>query len=198
MKQAVVIGTWPGAAEQLDALLQSLDGCPYPIYVVINTAKQADPLWVADLAERYHVLTNDDKGYELEAFRAILERTDVDEFLFLQDSFEIIDGSFIGEVFARPDSVALGPTFFHYAGKWKRSVLETMTIPVVRSKLDSVYWEHMFSRLYWQREQVSVFDPHFHDGEHAGFVERYGRVNMLLENRHYRKLKGDWGQRDLT
>lgn len=198
MNRAIVIGTWPGAAEQLAVLLRSLDGCKYPIYVVINSARDADRLWVESLATRYYVLTNPDKGFELEAFRAILERTDIDEFLFLQDSFEIIDQSFIDVIFERPESVALGPTFFHYAGKWKRSVLETMEIPRVSSKYQSVHYEHSFSREYWEREPVWVFDPHFHDGEHAGFVERYGRTNMLLQNEHYRKLKGDWGQRPIT
>jgi hypothetical protein len=197
VKQAVVIGTWPGAAEQLETLLRSLNGCRWPIYVVVNSARKADPIWLAELAEHYYVFVNQDQGYELEAFRTILERTDIDEFLFLQDSFEVLDQSFIDDVFARPESVALGPTFFHYAGKWKRSVLEKMVIPPSRSKIDSVRQEHQFSRRYWEREQVWVFDPHFHDGENAGFVEAYGRVNMLLANRWYRKLKGDWGQREI-
>lgn len=198
MKQAIVIGTWPGAAEQLSVLLRSLDGCGYPIWIVVNSAAGAPIPWLAQLAVRYNVIVNAERGFELEAFRAILEQTDIDEFLFLQDSFEVIDQSFIDDVFARPESVALGPTFFHYAGKWKRSVLETMEIPRVTSKYQSVHYEHSFSREYWEREAVWVFDPHFHDGEHQGFVERYGRVNMLLQNAHYRKLKGDWGQRPIT
>lgn len=197
MKRGVVIGTWFGSAEPLGLLLKSLTGCKYPVYVVVNNARLADNLWLEHLALHWNVITRDEIGYELGAFRAILDDTDLDEFLFLQDTFEVMDQSFIDVIFDRPESVALGPTFFHYAGKWKRNVLEQMDIPVVTSKADSVHWEHTFSRMYWEREPVWVFDPHFHDGEHAGFVEAFGRQNMLLENGFYRKRKGDWGQRAL-
>lgn len=188
-----MIGTWPGNAEPLDILLASLEGCDYPIYIVVNSARVAEPDWLEMLGRWGTVLANDELGFELEAFRTILERTDVDEFLFLQDTFEVLDQGFLADVFGCPDSVALGPTFFHYAGKWKRSVLETMEIPRVDTKIGSIHWEHTFSRLYWEREPVWVFDPHFHDGENKGFVNAYGRLNMLLENDHYRKLKGTWG-----
>lgn len=193
MKQGIVIGSHPGSRDQLDTLLASLKGTRWPVYVVMNNS-HGDielPDWLAGKFYRSAA------GYELGAFKIVLDETDLDEFLFLQDSFEILDQSFIDDVFADPYSVALGPTFFHYAGKWKRSVLGTMEIPVVHSKAESVHWEHTFSRLYWEREQVRIYDPHFHDGENQGFIEAFGRLNMVLENRWYRKLKGDWGQRPL-
>jgi hypothetical protein len=195
MKRAVVIGTWPGGAEPLRLLLDSLKGCGHRIVVVVNSAETASVEWIETILEGevHEVFVNAAVGFELAAFRTVLDQTDVDEFLFLQDTFEVKDQSFIDVVFGCPDSVALGPTFFHYAGKWKRSVLEQMDIPVVRTKHESIHWEHTFSRLYWEREPVWVFDPHFHDGEHHGFVERFGRLNMLLENEFYLKRKGTWG-----
>lgn len=142
------------------------------------------------------VLTWPDARYELGAIKAVVERTDFDEFVLLQDTFEVKDQSFLDDCFQRPESVALGPTFFHYAGKWRRSVLEKLTIPDVFTKKGSVHYEHTFSREYWLAEPdgVYVLDPHFHDGEHQGFVEMFGRQNMLLENQWYIKRKGNWGQ----
>jgi hypothetical protein len=195
VRQGVVISTWPGGAEPLVRLLTSLRKCRWPIYVVVNNMTREDNLnWVFDSVSNIEqVFYNREPGYELGTMKTVLEKTDLDEFLLLQDTFEIKDVSFIDEVFADPRSVALGPTFFHYAGKWKRSVLKEMEIPTVYSKADSIHWEHTFSRMYWEREEVWVYDPHFHDGEHQGFVEEWGRTNKLLENDFYIKRKGTWG-----
>jgi hypothetical protein len=193
VKRAVVIGTWPGAAEPLRTLLESLRGCRYPIIIIVNGGQAATEEWLWEIAERATVFVNEDVGYELTAFRTVLDCTTIDEFVFLQDTFEIKDLAFLDVCFERPESVALGPTFFHYAGKWKRSVLEQMDVPDVTTKADSIHWEHTFSRLYWEREPVWVFDEHFHDGENHGFVEAFGRQNMLLENDYYLKRKGTWG-----
>jgi hypothetical protein len=171
-------------------LLTSLEGSKWPLYIVVNGYEEDDAYWVSTLPGV--VMVNPESGYELGAFRAVLERTDLDEFLFLQDTFEVKDLAFLDICFARPESVALGPTFFHYAGKWKRSVLAEMDIPIVTSKAESIHQEHTFSRLYWEREPVWVFDTHFHDGEHQGFVEAFGRTNMLLENDYFIKRKGTW------
>lgn len=199
MNRAVVVISWYGGREAFENLAKSLAGCRYPVHVVISGSDRCDPDWITSLKRRYkkrlHLMPED--RYELGAFQVILDRTRIDEFLFLQDTFEVKDISFIDDIFREKGSVALGPAFFHYAGKWKRSVLEEMDIPIVRTKAESVHWEHTFSRLYWQREKVVVYDEHFHDGEHHGFVEAYGRLNMVLENQWYRKLKGDWGQRPL-
>jgi len=196
VKQGVVIATWPGGAEPLLRLLTSLRKCRWPIYVVVNNMTREDNLdWVFDsVANIERVFYNREPGYELGAMKTIIDQTDLDEFLLLQDTFEVKDVSFIDIVFAREESVALGPTFFHYAGKWKRSVLEQMEIPTVSTKKESVHWEHTFSRMYWEIEPVWVFDPSFHDGEHKGFVTEFGRENMLLENDYFIKRKGNWGQ----
>lgn len=201
MKQGIVIGSHPGGFPALGVLLRSLDECIWPIHLVINDvngseASDAAYKWLAHLGLRLdlRVHTSPDVGYELGAFRIVLDRSDLDEFLFFQDTFEVKDQGFINDVFADPRSVALGPTFFHYAGKWKRSVLEKMEIPVVRSKRESIHYEHTFSRQYWEIEDVWVFDPEFHDGVVSRYEERFGRQNMVLENQWYIKRKGNWGQ----
>lgn len=175
-------------------LLRSLAGCRWPLYIVVNEAKSCSVEWLDLLRQSGRVIEVEENRFELGAIRAALDLTDLEEFVLLQDSFEVKDQSFLDICFSREESVALGPTFFHYAGKWKRSVLEQMEIPEVFTKKQSIYWEHAFSRAYWERESVWVFDEHFHDGENQGFVEMFGRTNMLLENDYYIKRKGNWGQ----
>jgi hypothetical protein len=198
MNQALVIVTHPANERALDVLLASIPWtCRYPVCIVINEAVKAKPTWILRLAQYGTLLYNYDNRYELGAIERVLEDTDIDEFVLLQDTFEIKDIRFLDTCFARRESVALGPAFFHYAGKWKRSVLNGMAIPKVTSKYESVRQEGVFTRQYIEREDVWVLDEHFHDGEHKGFVEMFGRTNMLLENDFYIKRKGDWGQRPL-
>ena len=200
MKQGIVIGAYWGNAEALDLLMSSLAGVNWPVYVVISGLADSPHDWLKEVMfacelQGWKMLANSEDAFELGAFQKILDVTDLDEFLFFQDTFEVIDQSFIDDVMLSPNSVALGPDFFHYAGKWKRSVLETMDIPVVRSKGQSIHQEHTFSRAYREKDVVEVFDPNFHDLAHKGFEERFGRMNMLLENQWFRKRKADWGQR---
>lgn len=192
MNRAVVVATWSGGQEPAEVLLKSLIGCVYPVYVVVNSAKNADPAWLDSLAWVYHVRLIEEDRFELGAISVILESTDIDEFVLLQDTFEVKDQAFLDVCFAEDASIALGPNFFHYAGKFRRRALEKMTIPVVTTKAESIFHEHDFVREYAQHDLVRVFDPHFHDGENQGFVEAFGRMNMLLENAYFIKRKGTW------
>jgi hypothetical protein len=205
VKRGIVVGAYWRNRDFLIQLLNSLVGCGYPVMVVVSGSKDSPIEYLEEVMHICRVMdwgyaVNREDRYELGAFEVALRNTDWDEFLFLQDTFEVLDQSFIGVVMETPGSVALGPTFFHYAGKWLRSVLETMDIPVVTSKQQSAHWEHTFSRLYWERvgpAGVMVADPAFHDGNPARFEDRFGRHNMILENQWYRKYKADWGQRPL-
>lgn len=205
MNRAVVVGAYHGNAEALELLLQSLTGCRWPVVIVVSGGAMAPPEWLAHLETLvevhvdWHLFVNAEDTYELGAFARVLLDTRLDEFLFLQDTFEVLDQSFIDRVMAHDGPVALGPAMFHYAAKWRREILEKMVLPVVRNKRQSVHWEHAFSSEYLRLETkpLWVVDPHFHDGEHKGFVKMFGRTNMLLENDWYRKRKADWGQRPL-
>jgi len=205
VKRGIVVGAYWRNWPFLIQLLNSLAGTGWPVMVVVSGSRMSPVEYLEEVQRICHTMgwkyaVNLEDRYELGAFVAALEQTDWDEFLFLQDTFEVLDKSFIGVVMNEPRSVALGPTFFHYAGKWKRSVLETMDIPVVTSKKESAHWEHTFSRLYWELvgpDGVAVIDMGFHDGNPARFEDRFGRHNMVLENQWYRKYKADWGQRPL-
>lgn len=199
MRQALVIGSWYGGREPLAALLHSLRACKYPIWIVVNGASQADPAWLDDLGSHYNLLTNETDEYELGAIRTFLDETDVDEFVFLQDSWEVFDQAFLDICFAHRGSVALGLSGFHYAWKFRRAVLDGMPIPRTTTKAESVFEEGAFARAYWTRDpDTLLLDPAFHDGAATEFIERFGRTNMVLRNQWFAKYKGDWGQRPLV
>ena len=203
--KGIVVGTYfggPARYQPLDRLLSSLDGCKWPVLIVAShSGDDSIRHRYLDLLERnpWSTAVQGGDGYELGAIQTALRESDFDEFLFLQDSFEIIRQGFLDEVMAYDGPVALGPAAFHYAVKWRREILKQMAFPVIRTKAQSVHYEHRFVNDYLRRDPkpLWVYDPHFHDGEHKGFVQAFGRTNMLLENKHYRKLKGDWGQRPL-
>ena len=204
MERAIVIGAWHGNAEALWKLLHSLKGTTWPVKVVVSGSDSSPWSFVERLLQtcadsRWEIYANAEDRYELGAFNVILSQTEVDEFLFLQDTFEWKKLDMIDAIMAYDGPVALGPAMFHYAGKWRREILDKMVIPTVDSKKVSVHYEHIFSSEYLRLETkpLWVVDQHFHDGEHKGFVEAYGRKNMILENDWYRKLKADWGQRPL-
>lgn len=205
MDRAIVVGAWHGNADALWRLLASLHGTQWPVMIVVSGSDSSPKEFVSRLLSecsgrpRWEIYSNAEDRYELGAFSVILAQTEVDEFLFLQDTFEWKQIGLIDAIMAHDGPVALGPAMFHYAGKWRREILDKMIIPTVTNKKDSVHYEHAFSHEYLRHETkpLWVVDQHFHDGEHKGFVQAYGRKNMVLENDWYRKLKADWGQRPL-
>lgn len=202
MKQALAIVTHPANRAAMNLLMASIPWTlRWPVVIVVNEAPKAPLDWRLRLCEYGTVLEEPTNGYELGAIRAILRDTDLDEFLLLQDSYELLDVSFLDDVFAYRGSVSLGVAGAHYGLKYRRVTLEKLEpLPTASSKAESVHWEHAFARMYFavEDEPVWTFDPHFHDAEHAGFDEAFGRTNMILRNDFFLKRKADWGQRSLA
>ena len=119
-KNAILIGTQPDRKEQLDNCIASLDGVSYPVII------------------------SDCEGYEVGKFKELLKLTDVENFVFLQDSIEVKDQSIFDLCFSSQASVSLNEypqSFGCYIGKFKRSVLEKMSLPHLETKLDIVNYE---------------------------------------------------------
>lgn len=194
MKQAVLVATWPGGLAPFRSLIDSLSGMPWPLYVVINDAGRA---YTSNHFPMYRgrsvVIESVVDGYEIGAMDRLLDMApDVDEFVFLQDTFEVRDQAVLATAFGTPGSVAFGPQFHHYAGKWRREpLLRLAPLPLVRDKETSIQQEQDFVARYRAIEDVTVMFPDFHDGN-GRIVERYGRQNLLLENDMLRKYKGTW------
>lgn len=169
-KQAVVIGTRPDRKEQLQNCLNSF-------------------------TTPYDILIADCDGYEVGKLKWVLKKTDVDEFIFLQDSVEVKDPKFIEMCFFLPQSVSICnyPFFFGcYLGKYKRSVLEKMDLPDIKNKKEAVEYEVQIGIDYAKHEiPFALFDD-LHNVDN--FVEKWGKKVMKIENDYLIKYKSIWSR----
>lgn len=199
MKQAIVICTAPN--RPLDVIHDFGDYHKYPIYVVMNDAKNAPRDTLTWLSERVNLITLENNYWEMGAIEAMLS-TDVDEFFFLQDSLLITDTTFLDIAFVQYEghSVAFDRHFSHYLGKYRREVLLSMgQLPRVSSKEEAIEQEFKFVQDYVKYEwrDVPVIDDKFADDNPNNYWDEGWpgtRRNFVLVSPYLRKYKGTVGE----
>ncbi len=179
MRQGIIIGCQPKNKETwLKDLLFDLKGCKYPYKV------------------------NFTDNFELASIKYALENTDWDEFLFLPETTRIKRLELFDMVFkenkGKSVSICQHPTVGGmYLMKYRREILKQMPIPEVKTKRMAVFWEVVFNTFYAGLDDGNVVVL-FPDMVHSDvFVEKYGRMNMVMWNEYIERWKGDWGQRPL-
>ena len=200
MKQGIVIVTWSGGKAQFETLINSIKDTHYPIIVVVNDAPNADNAWLSAISNNYLVFQMPWDGFELGAIQTVLQNTVLDEFILLQDTFEILDISIFDILFNNypGQSVAYNPHFQMYLGKFRREVLKKLSIPEVRNKIDAIRQEEQFTNAYKAIEPVVIFNPSFRDENFYGsWEERWGRKNLVLRDQYLIKRKGTWDANQL-
>lgn len=169
------------------------------ITVVCTTPKRE--MWLKDCLESIGerpVMVLSDYSYEVGKLDFLIKQTKLDRFLLLQDSIVFKDADKFYEKLKNYDgsvSVNRDPSFYgSYLGVYERKVLEKIQIPSCHSKKEQVILEVALSDAYCQAYggAVPVMYPELNDNNNNGFVERYGRKNMLLENDVMIKYKGTW------
>ena len=135
-------------------------------------------------------------GFELAKISWVMENTNADRFLFLQDSWVIKDQRFWDLLEACTGSVAINadPYFYGcYAGVYERSVIEKIGVPVVNDKREAIRYEIDWHQRYVQvaGEPVVLF-PELKDSKAIKQIELHGRTNLVLENDYIVKYKGTW------
>ena len=171
MKQAIVIGSTTQTKDWLQNCLNSF-GCydKYPIIVVVN----------------------DD--FELGKLKWVYDNTDIDEFFLLHDTVEIKDTGLFDLAFNYDGSFALSSQPVQmgmFLGKYRREILDKMSIPLTKTKMEAVLQECAFNEQYSKLEtkMATIFNPLLNSDK---FEEKFGRKNMILENDYIRKYKGTW------
>lgn len=198
MKQGIAITTWSGGKPQLDLLLYSLRGYrKYPFYIIYNDITNGPVNQLIDLQQDYTLLGSREDRYECGALQALRDNTDLEEFILLQDTIEILNPGFFEKMFDMAGSVAYGPKFPFFLGKFRREVLEKVEIPLTLTKHESIAAEGSFLHTYMAAEpNMQVFDPLFYpviDDEHVHM--KWGRANLITENRYLIKRQGTWMER---
>ena len=202
LKQGIGIVTWYGGEESFLTLINSIPvSCPYPICIVVNGSDKAG--WVDEWTSTYGrdnalLVKVPYDGYELGAIKIILEVTDWDEFIFLQDTIEIIDPSIFKKLFDDfpGESVCYNGVFQMYLGKFRREVLEQMEFPLIENKLAAIMHEYEFAKAYSDIDSPRVFNPLFNDEvfihDPDNYEQRWGRLNLVLRDNYIIKRKGSW------
>ena len=154
--------------------------------------------WLADCSasiNREHIAVVN-YGYELGKIRWVMDNTNAERFLFLQDSWVIKSDGFWDLLEQFEGSIALtkDPYFFGcYAGVYERSVIEEIGIPIVADKDSAIRYEISWHKDYveWAGEPVVLF-PDLTDANSRNVTIRHGRENLVLENDFVVKYKGTW------
>lgn len=170
MKKAIIIGTRPDRKEQLRNCLNSF-------------------------TTPYDILIADCDGYEVGKLKWVLEKTDIDEFIFLQDTVEVKDAKFIEMCFFLPQSVSICnyPALFGcYLGKYKRSILEKMNLPDVKDKLGAVEYEMQIGLDYSKFEIPFILFDDLNNVDN--YVDKWDHKVMKIENDYLIKYKSVWNR----
>jgi len=199
IKQAIVIVSVAETYHtHVPPLLKSLEDISYPIYVVVNNSKNLDkPI------NAINHLFIDENRWECGAIEAILVYTKIEEFVFLHDTVEIVDASIFDimfKVFAER-SVSFGPTWECYLGKYRKAVLDQLSIPICLSKMDAIYQEFMFHRQYKyvaenliEHKELVVLFPEWKNENIENQVDyKWDRTNLVMSNPYIIKRKGIGG-----
>lgn len=176
MTQGIIITTCDKTSPFLNDLLQSLQGCKYPIIIIKYT--ENDSQW--------------------ETGGIYLGSTIFDEFVYLHDTVFIKDLSLFDMMFKEHQnkSVSLLKRYNSYLGKYRLEILMKSEMPVVTSKQEAIKQEYIFNNRYIELEQGNYIElfPEL-DGwetEHTNFKFKHGRNNVVYENDFFIKYKGTW------
>jgi len=170
MKKAIIIPTHERGALFLNDLLESLQGCKYPIII--------------------HYNTNERNEFEMGAVR-IGKELEIDEFILLPDSVVIKDQVILDMFFEQEGSVSLDLHYLSYVGKYRLEILNQLNVPDVRTKKDAWKQEFDFHNEYCMIEAPLKLFPGFWNHTDI-YEEKHGRKNLINENDYIIKYKGCW------
>lgn len=167
----IVIGTTPGREQWLQQCMKSI---------------------------QRPVLVLSDFSFELGKIKWIFEQTNIERFMFLQDSV-VIKNQQIFELLDRDKgSIAFSndPGMFGmYLGIYERKTLEMIDIPQPKSKAESIAYELSWTESYCKAARnVRLAFSDLGDTKSKRKEHLFGRENLVLENDFLIKYKGNWGQ----
>jgi hypothetical protein len=202
--QAILLVSWAGTIHFAKYLLQTgLANYSRPIVVVVNEVeKVTDHETFTWLMDHYHTIPIDGNRWEVGGLEAMVVFSSFQEWVLIQDTLEVIDPRIFDVMFDQfPNrSVAFGPGWQCYLGKYRREVLMQFPLPTVLNKMDACYWEQVLSQMYGAvAKEVEGEYPHvlFPDWDNANPKNTtefsFGRNNLVLYNPYVIKRKStEW------
>lgn len=198
MKQAICIVSvnLPGRGTIIAECDKSLAGARYPVYFALNRSTWSET--VIQYADGDYLLPIAHNGDCPAALQAILERTDVDEIVTLHDTAVVRDLDLFRICFeeCKGQSVMFAPQYRFMMGKYRRRVLEQITIPKVTTHREA--WELgeiQLNQDYLRQavkmgETVKLLTPSLDDT--GRIEEKWGRTNKVFESPWLTKWCAHW------
>ncbi len=144
--------------------------------------------------DKYQILVLSDYNYELGKIKWVRDHTDLDEFVFLQETLEVKNPEIFDLAFGAQVSYSFSNypvDFGSYLGKYQTKYLKEMEIPKIESKMDSVVQEVDFNNKYTSISPYRTMTNPLNDKN--GRVDYFlGRKNLIIENEYLIKYKGTW------
>lgn len=203
--QAILLVSWAGTIHLAKAQLEGpLKGYSQDIVVVINEIESVtDHSTLSWLMNSGHkIIPIDGNRWEVGALEAILVFTDYQEWILIQDTLEILDTSIFQVMFDNfPNrSVAFGPGWMCYLGKYRRAILLQFPLPSAHNKMDAFYYEHVLPTMYnviaiaiEGQEPHILFPDWTNTNPNNYYEEKFGRKNLVLANPYLIKRKStEW------
>lgn len=167
MKKAIIIPSHPNFNEWLLNCLKTLKGCSYPIVIIHNT--------------------DDNNEFEMKAVKTGMEY--FEDFIVLQDTIEVKNLSVFDVMFNFEGTVFYNPYGQMFINKYNTCQLKTLNLPKVNDKLSAVNAEITLHKDLLKFNPV-IINKNFVDGDKR--ENKMGRLNMVIEDDHFKKYKGTW------
>lgn len=200
MKQAIALVTWAGTIHLAKELLEtSLKDYSKQVVVIINEVEASEDVdtlkW---LVNNYFTLPVQGNRWEVGGLEAMMALTDFDEWILIQDTLEIKDITIFDSMFnSYGKSVSFGPGWHCYLGKYRREVLNQITLPVCLNKIDAIYHELItLPRMYnkvaeiLEGQPVKVLFENWGNANPTNTYDyKFNRKNLVLGNPYIVKRK---------
>lgn len=161
--------------------------------------------WAKECSEsipRQHVIVTT-RGYEIDKLRWFMENTNWDRVVFIQDSMTLVDEAVFDIIGSTEGSICLNHNERHFGcfgGVYERRLLETMVLPKVRTKKDSILSETSFNEAYASLAQsISTLTCYGEVENPYRWIKifTHGRWNVVYSTKFFTKWQGQWGQTPL-
>lgn len=174
-------------------------------YAIIVGSYRGSP-WLSQcldsIPSRFPTIAVSAGKYECSALRWCMDNTTLDEFLFLQDSTMIKSPEWLDAMFADVGvsySINAEPNIMgSFLGKYRREILQHVTIPTTEDKWAAVVAEQTVGSSYHKLEPgTKILWPEL-NLRNAQPGHLFGRDVMIYENDHFWKAKSAWSGTTLT
>jgi len=178
-----------------------IKGVPELKQGIVVATSQGRESWVREILESITApcLVLSMPGFELGKLEWVFNNTDLDRFIFLQDSLVIRDEEMFETLFATPGSscIMCDPGHFgSYLGLYERTTLSEVGFPICHTKEDSIRNE-----IEWTEKYMDVAGEISHPlgimHNEVITVRKFRRENRVYINEFYEKWKGDWNQKTI-